>query len=115
MLSRQGVGRRAVAAASDVGKSTLQEIRNGHKTQIRAATERRILAVDASCISDHALVSAQRAQAQLARLKREGYPARRLVRFLGGQSDGLKFGVRFMTARNVRRVERLYRELLALS
>jgi hypothetical protein len=114
-LSRAGVGRRAVGAASDVGDTTLSEIRNGTKTQIRADTERRILAVDASCVSDHALVSARRAQRLLGRLKAEGYPARRLVRWLGGTSQGLQFGTRRMTARNVRRIEQLYRELMAVS
>jgi len=115
MLSRQGVGRRAVGAASDVGDTTLQQIRNGAKTQIRANTEKRILAVDKSCVSDGALVPAGRAQRLLERLKAEGYPALRLVRFLGGKSQGLQFGARKMTARNVRRIERLYRELMAVS
>jgi hypothetical protein len=114
-LSRAGVGRRAVGAASDVGDTTLSEIRSGKKTQIRANTERRILAVDASCVSDHALVSARRAQRLLGRLKADGYPARRLVRMLGGKSQGLQFGTRRMTARNARRIERLYRELMALN
>jgi hypothetical protein len=114
MLSGLGVGRRAVGAASDVGDTTLQKIRNGKKTQIRANTERRILAVDTSCISDGALVPARRAQRMLERLKAEGYPALRLVRFLGLKGMGLQFGQRHMTARNVRRIERLYRELMAV-
>jgi hypothetical protein len=113
LLSKHGVGRRAVRAASDVGETTLQEIRSGRKTKIRAQTERRILAVDRLCVSDHALVPARRAWALLKRLKADGYPALRLVRFLGGKSSGLQFGRVMMTARNVRRVERLYRELMA--
>jgi len=112
-LSRKGVGRRAVGAASDVADTTLSEIRSGRKAHIRANTERRILAVDVSCLSDRALVPATRAQRLLEKLKAEGWPALRLVRLLGGKSQGLQFGQRLMTARNVRRVERLYRELTA--
>lgn len=114
-LSRRGVGRRAVAAASDVSPTILMEIRNGTKRQLRADTERRILAVDRDCVSDHALVSASRAWRQLRRLIADGYPARRLVRFLGMKGQGLQFGRVKMTARNVRRIDRLYRELLAVA
>jgi hypothetical protein len=39
-LSRRGVGRRMVAAASDVGLSVIADIRTGRKMRIRARTER---------------------------------------------------------------------------
>lgn len=57
-LRRSGVGRRAVGAASDVGDTILQEILSKAKTQIRADTERRILAVSSGARADAALVPA---------------------------------------------------------
>jgi hypothetical protein len=113
-LSKAGIGRRAVSAASGVSHSSLQAIRTGRKTQIRAQTERRILAVDRSCCSDHALVDARPAWRRLRQLLADGYPARRLCQFLGYVGGGLQFGARWITARNALRIERLYRDLLAL-
>src|SRR5262245_10530823 len=111
-LSRRGVGRRA-SAASGVASSALVEITRGAKVWIRAATARRILAVDTSCVSDHALIASARAHRRLQRLRAEGYPARRLAKFLGYSGDGLQFTPgRKMTARNVWRIERLYRVLM---
>lgn len=56
-LSRSGVGKRAVQAASDVCMTVLQDIRTGKKAQIRARTERRILAARLRYkISDQKLV-----------------------------------------------------------
>lgn len=112
-LSARGIGRRAVHAASDVTISSLQLIRAGHKTQIRAETARRILAVDASCIADGACVDARPTWRRIHLLLREGYPARRLCRFLGYRGDGLQFGAREVTARNALRVQRLFTELRA--
>ena len=113
-LSRQGVGRRAVAAASGVASSALGEIKRGEKVWIRAATARRILAVETSCVSDHALLPSRRAHRRLQRLLAEGYPARRLAKWLGYQGDGLQFKAGHkMTARNVWRIDRLYRVLMA--
>ena len=42
-LSRLGVGRRAVHAASDVALTVIQDVRDGTKTQIRARTARKRL------------------------------------------------------------------------
>jgi hypothetical protein len=113
-LSKLGVGYKSVAAAANVSPTSLMEIRAGRKLQLRRETERRILDVDRSCVADGALVDARRAQRLLDRLKAEGYPALRLVRFLGMKASGLQFGRRRMTARNAQRIERLYRELMAV-
>jgi hypothetical protein len=114
-LSRHGVGRRAVAAASDVAASALAEIRAGRQTQIRARTERRILAVDLTCIADHALVPSSGAWQLLARLIAHGYPKARIAKALGLKRPALQFDpTKPMTAATVLRIERTYRELLAL-
>lgn len=114
-LAQHGIGRRAVADTTDISTSVIVEIREGRQRHVRARTSQKILAVDLACRADHALVPAGRAWQQLRRLIRDGYPARRLVRFLGMKGSGLQFGRRRMTARNVRRIDRLYRELLAVA
>jgi hypothetical protein len=114
-LSRQGVGRRAVSAACDVGETTLQEIRSGAKTQIRAATERRILAVTKDAIADHALVGGGRTHQRLRRLLEEGFTKTELARRLGSTAKvpALQLTPGRVTARNAMKVERLYRLVMA--
>jgi hypothetical protein len=110
-LSRVGVGKRAVAAASDVCMTVLQDIRTGKKTQIRARTERRILAVTAAMASDSALVKPGRTFQLIDRLRDEGFTKTELARRLGYANEALQFNPHRMTARNVARVESLYRRL----
>lgn len=110
-LSRAGVGRRAVAAASDVAKSVIVEIRAGRKRQIRARTERRILAVTKAMLSDHALVAPGRTFALIELLRDEGFSKAEIARRLGYAKPALQFRPHRMTARNVARVERLYRSI----
>lgn len=57
-LSRLGVGRRAVQAATDIADSILVMIRNGARKNIRAQTERLILAVTPAAAGDRALIDA---------------------------------------------------------
>lgn len=113
-LSTLGVGYKSVAAAANVSRTSLMEIRAGRKLQLRRESERRILDVDASCVADGALVDARPAMRLIRRLLREGYPALRLCRFLGYKGQGLQFRDRWMTARNAQRIERLYRNLMAV-
>jgi hypothetical protein len=110
-LSHRGVGKRAVAAASDVALSVLTEIRTGRKQQIRARTERKILAVTPAMASDRALVKPGRTFRLIAALKDEGFSKAELARRLGYRNGALQFQANRMTARNVARVENLYRSL----
>ena len=110
-LSRAGVGKRAVAAASDVCMTVLTNIRTGKKAQIRARTERRILAVTPAMASDRALVKSGRTFRLIAKLKDEGFSKAELARRLGYRNEALQFKRNRMTARNVARVENLYRSL----
>jgi hypothetical protein len=112
-LSRRGVGRRAVAAASDVSHTILQDIRSGKKTQIRQRTERRILAVTADALSDRALVPAGRTHALIANLLDEGFTKKEIARRLGYLSPALQLNRTTITAKNAARVERFYRLLMA--
>jgi hypothetical protein len=110
-LSRRGVGKRAVQAASDVCQTVLTDIRTGKKSQIRARTERKILAVTPAMVSDRALVKPGRTFRLIAALKDEGFSKAELARRLGYRNEALQFKPNRMTARNVARVENLYRSL----
>lgn len=109
-LSRQGIGRRAVSDASDVGETTLCDIRSGRKKYIRARTERKILAVDAKCLADGALVSAGRTWQYIRLLVEEGYTQTYLAQQLG-YPRSLQFGKERVTVKNAARVKALYRRL----
>lgn len=110
-LSKAGVGRRAVAAASDVADTVLQDIRTGRKKRIRARTERLILAVGKAQASDHSLTSARRTHKLIAELLEEGYTEAFIADRLGYRARYLQLGAETVTVRNAARVERLHREL----
>lgn len=110
-LSKRGVGKRAVAAASDVCMTVLQDIRTGRKAQIRARTERKILAVTRDMASDRALVAPGRTFRLIDQLLEEGFTKAELARRLGYRNGALQFRRHRMTARNVARIERLHRSL----
>lgn len=114
-LSRAGVGRRSVAAASDVADTVLTEIIAGRKTRIRARTERRILAVTTAAVADHALVSARRAWRRVGELLEEGYTKREIARQLGSQAKDPALQIRKdrVTARTAHKVEVVHRRLTA--
>lgn len=110
-LSRQGVGRRAIGAASDVGDTTLSAIRSGRKRQIRARTERAILAVTLSMASDHALISAGRTWQRIRELLDEGYTEAFLAKQLGYRRPILQLGKDRVTVRNAYEIEKLHHRL----
>jgi hypothetical protein len=110
-LSRRGVGRRAVAAASDICPTVLQDIRTGRKARIRARTERKILAVTTAMVSDGALVKPGRTFQLIEQLVEEGFTKAELAKRLGYRNGAIQLKRHRMTARNVARVERLHRSL----
>lgn len=110
-LRRQGVGRRAVQACTDVADTVLQEIVSGKKTHIRARTARLILQVTKAQASDHALVSARRSKQLLEELLTEEYPESYLATRLGYKTGKLQFTTKTITVVNAARIERLYVEL----
>lgn len=112
-LSHQGVGLRAVCAATDISRTILGEIRTGQRPRIRASTARKILAVNMEAASDHALIPARSTWCIVARLIEEGYTRRQIARWLGQQGNGLQLGKEWVTARNACAVERLYHRIQA--
>lgn len=115
-LSRRGVGRRAVAAACDVTESVLHKIATGRKKQIRASTERKILGVDKGAASDHALIDAKSTWTKVEHLiEHEGFTKAEIARRLGYASPRLQLQRERVTARNALRIDRLYRDALAIN
>ena len=108
-LSKQGVGRRAVAAASDVPASIIAQIRCGRRTQIRKRTLNRILEVTNLAVSDAALVAAGKTWRQINTLIEEGFSKAELARRLGFASPALQLGKNRILARSAARVDRLFR------
>jgi len=112
-LSKAGVGRRAIAAASDVSSSALAQIRAGRSHRIRARTARRILAVDVGCRADASLVSAKGTWRLIGLLIEEGFTKAELARRIGLASPALQFRKGRVLARTALRVKKLYRAAVA--
>jgi hypothetical protein len=91
-LSRQGVGRRALSAASDVSAAIIVEIKSGRRTQIRKRTQERILEVSHVAVIDAAVVSAGPSWKQIRALLSEGFTKAELARRLGFRSNALQLG-----------------------
>lgn len=107
-LSKQGVGYRAIAAASDVSKTILTEIRSGKKRRIRARSERLILAVTSAQALDGALVDASKTWRQVRHLLREGFTKAWISAQIGQSGLALQLGKRRVTVRNAGAINRLW-------
>lgn len=110
-LSVQGVGRRAIAEASDVAHSVLNEIRSGRKTQIRALTERKILAVTVDMALDRAIIPAGPTWKLVDALLAAGFTKKLLAQRLGYRGT-LQISRKAVTVKNAARVRRLHAELI---
>lgn len=113
-LARHGVGRRSFAAATDVAESVLHAIRTGRKRQIRARTERKILAVTKACAPDSASVSARQTWQRIEALLEEGFTKTQLARMLGStaRKPALQIGRDTCSVRTAARVEAIYRRFM---
>lgn len=110
-LSRAGVGRRAIQAVTDVGDTTLQDIRSGRKRRIRARTARKILAVTPAVRADHSIVPAGKAWRLLDELLEEGFTKAELARRMGMGRPAIQLRRTFITAKSEQRVIALHRRL----
>lgn len=111
-LSRAGVGRRSVVAASDVGHTVICDVKSGRKTQIRADTERRILAVTVGAKAGAALVPAARTWQRIRVLLEEGFTKGAIARRLGRKTPALQIRKDRVTLRTAVNVERLYETVM---
>lgn len=111
-LSRLGVGRRSVNAASGISGAVLWAIWTGERKQIRKRTQDRILAVDEGARGGNSLVSAIPARKLIRELVIRGYSRAELARRMGLKTPAIQFlGKAKITARNAARVERLYNSI----
>lgn len=109
-LSKAGVGRRTIQDISGVGDTTLQEVKSGKKTRIRARTEKAILEVTAEATTCARLVDPGDLLQRLDALRlAHGWTRRELARRFGFKSNVCQFNPLRMTAENVHRVERFIR------
>lgn len=106
-LGAAGVGRRAVSAACDVAASKLMEIRSGRQLQLRADTERRILAVDVGATADAAVIGAAPTWRAVRELQRMGWTKSGISRALGNEKAALQLGKRHVLARTALAVKQL--------
>lgn len=110
-LAEKGVGRRAVGAASDVADSILMAIRSGEKKQIRARTEKKILAVTEEAISDRALIAAKPTWKKIHKMIVWGYSKAEIAKRLGYTNPALQLDQNRVTARNAHDVDKLFAEI----
>jgi hypothetical protein len=113
MLSRAGVGRRAVALASTLSESTLKEILAGKRLKICESTQTLILGVGLEAARKGAQVDASKAWEQIDELLDEGFNQAALASQLGMKAPKLQFRRSRMTRANVDRVDALYRVMMA--
>jgi len=110
-LSSQGVGRRAVGAATSIADTVLADIIAGRQVNIRARTERLILSVTIADAADRALISAKPTWRLLNRLLRDGYSKAEIARQLGYRTPALQLNRDRVTVRNAHDVKCLYDRL----
>lgn len=110
-LSAIGVGRRSVAAVSNLSATILAEINAGGRVNIRARTERAILAVTAAAAADHARVDATATWKMLNALIADGHTKGSLAIRLGSNTPILQLQKDFVTVRSAYLVERMYDQL----
>jgi hypothetical protein len=109
-LSRHGVGRRAVQAATGISDGILYLIRSGRRRNIRALTERKILAVTPQGLSDGARIPARRTWVQIHALLRDGFTKQELAQRLGSKARTPSLQIRksVIRASTALKVQKLY-------
>lgn len=110
-LSAAGVGRRQVADASGVADTILQQVITGRRLNIRARSERAILAVTQQAAADHALVDAGPTWKLLDELIACGYAKAHLARELGYAVPKIQIKRTQCTVRTAYQVARLHERL----
>lgn len=110
-LSYKGVGRKQVADAAGLSPTTISLYMSGKRTKVRAMNERKILAVDAGAVADHALVSARPTWTRINWLLSEGFTKGDLALRLGYKTKNLQIGRRRCLAITALKVEQFYNKI----
>ena len=93
-LAAEGIGRRSVAAVTDIASSTIAAIRSGEKRNIREKTERLILAVTPLMAADHGLIDATASNKLIEELLSAGFTKKRIAKELGSNTPALQIARR---------------------
>lgn len=109
-LAERGIGTRTIAAASNVSRSTLRELRNGTRTRVRPDTLDRLLAVGTHRAK---LVDAGPTWALLDELHAHGFTWTRIADELGYRSRTVQLKRTRVRASNARRVAEVHARLMA--
>lgn len=113
-LRRAGMGRDAVAAATDLAAHTVQEIATGKRRRITLFTERLLLAVTDNLQLDGAMIPSAETKRLLRELLEEGYSEKEIAKHLGYRGRAVPLLRRDkITVRNAARVRRLHHRLTA--
>lgn len=110
-LSKVGIGYKTIADAAGISPSCIFKIRTGERQNLRAMNEKRILAVDETCVSDATIISGKKMHTQIDWLLGDGgFDEKRLAKALGYQNNFLQFGNRVI-ASTALKVERFYNSI----
>lgn len=109
MLSRAGVGYKTVGLVAGISKTVMFKIRAGQQRQVRALTEKRILAVSREAARGSSLVPAGETWRKIRWLLDEGFTKGGIALRLGAKRPALQLNRNVVTATNAKKVEALYR------
>jgi hypothetical protein len=112
-LCAQGVGKRQISEIARIGTRTLDCLRRGEQTKIRAQTARRVLAIKPDAArADGARIPAGPTWALLDELIASGYSRASLARELvGPQARSLQFSRKLVEVHNAKAVRELHARL----
>lgn len=110
-LSKLGVGYKTLAAAAQVGKTIVQEVRLGQRLRIREETSRRILSVTEAALTGGARVDGGPTWKLLNELIAKGYTKAHLARWLGSKTPALQIRKEKVDLATAKAVELLHYEL----
>lgn len=107
-----GVGLRTVSALTGLGRSALQEIRDGVSRRVKPDTERKIVNIYRDTRHQAMLVDATRTWQRIDWLQEQGWAKARIARELGFRTPALQINRTRVTWRTEQRVEQLVRRVL---
>lgn len=113
MLTRHGIGRDTVWDISGVSCTVQTKIRNGKRKQVRASTERRILAVTKDATNEMKLVPAAPTWQRINDLLREGFTKGSLALRLGYKRPAIQINRRMVRASTHKNIEQFYNRMMA--
>lgn len=110
-LSRQGIGYKSVAAASDVGETVLMRVMHG-KATIRGDLAYRVLQVDKTAASDRSVISAKATWKMINELIEYGMTKTEIASQLGFKGHALQIRKDRVLAKTEHRVKKLYDSIM---